>query len=118
MGQAEILPVILAQELWGEFLRDRRAILFVDNDAARHAIIRGGSPSAPSAILVSLFWDNETRLGTYSWVERVPTHSNPADGPSRLNFVEAEQLGAQIHSADQVLQLPCIRRIERGHYAG
>ena len=118
VGQAEILPVILAQELWGCFLKERRVIVFVDNDAARHAIIRGASPSDPSAILVSMFWANETSLGSFSWVERVPTQSNPADGPSRLRFDEAKQLGARIHEEAEVLQLPCVRRIGHGHNAG
>ena len=114
VGQAEILPVVLAQELWGQYLRGRRIIVFVDNDAARHALIRGASPSGPSAVLVSLFWANEARLGSFCWVERVPTQSNPADGPSRLRFVEARRLGAEIHDGRELQGLPCIGRVVRG----
>ena len=114
MGQAEILPVILAQELWGKYLKERRIIAFVDNDAARHAIIRGASPSGPSAVLVSPFWANEAQLGSFCWVERVPTQSKQADGPSRLCFREARLLGAEIHDESEVLKLPCVGRIVRG----
>ena len=81
--------MVLAQELWHVFLRERRVIWFVDNDAARHALIKGASPSGPSAALAGAFWSNEERLGSFSWVERVPTQCNPADGPSRLFFQDA-----------------------------
>ena len=118
VGQAEILPVILAQELWSQFLGDRRVIVFVDNDAARHALIRGASPSGPSAILVSLFWANEASLGSFCWVERVPTQSNPADGPSRLRFDLVRQFGAMIHEESEVLRLPCVGRLALGHGCG
>ena len=64
------------------------------NDRARHALIRGGSPSEPSACLVSLFWRDDTTLQAYTWVERVPTASNLADGPSRLQYGQVRSLGA------------------------
>ena len=114
VGQAEILPVLLAQELWGQYLKGRRVIVFIDNDAARHAIIRGASPSGPSAVLVGLFWANEARLGSFCWVERVPTHSNPADGPSRLCFSMARELGAEIHDGRDLQALPCLGRVLHG----
>ena len=68
-------------------------MLFVDNDSARHALIRGGSPSSASAYLVSAFWKAETALLAYVWVERVPSASNIADGPSRLCFDQVRELG-------------------------
>ena len=109
------MPVVLAQELWHAVLHDRQVIWFVDNDAARHALIKGASPSGPSAALAGAFWSNEERLGSFSWVERVPTQSNPADGPSRLCFTEARSLGAVVRDACEVLQLPCVRQMARGH---
>ena len=69
-------------------------LLFMDNDSARHALIRGGSPSTASAHLVSLFWREETLRRAYTWVERVPTASNVADGPSRLKYGYLKKLGA------------------------
>ena len=64
--QAELLPVVLAQELWRACFLDRRAIVFVDNDAARHALIRGGSAFGPSEQLVTMYWANEARSGAFS----------------------------------------------------
>ena len=79
VGQAELLPIVLSQQLWGALFRERRALIFVDNDAARHAIIEGASPSGPSAVLVDSFWTTEVALGAFSWIERVPSPSNPAN---------------------------------------
>ena len=36
-----------------------------------------------SAWLATKFWDLEIRGQTYTWFERVPSPSNPADHPSR-----------------------------------
>ena len=70
-------------------------LLFMDNDSARHALIRGGSPSAASAHLVGLFWREETLRRAYTWVERVPTASNVADGPSRRRYEDLRRMGAK-----------------------
>ena len=114
VGQAELLPIVLAQELWAQWLRGRRALLFVDNDAARHAIIRGASPSGPSAVLVEHFGDAEAELDSFSWIERVPSPSNPADGPSRLRFGDLALRGARVREAAEVLSLGCVRRVALG----
>ena len=114
VGQAEILPVVLAQELWGRRFRDRRVLIFIDNDAARHALIRGGSPSGPSALMVDAFWTAEAELGAFSWIERVPSASIPADAPSRLQFGEMLGLGARVRGAGEVLGLSCVRRFAMG----
>ena len=93
IGQAELLPVVLAQRSWAGRWRGRKIVLFVDNDSARHALIKGGSPIQASARLVGLFWAGEARAMSYTWTERVPSESNPADGPSRLAFDEMARLG-------------------------
>ena len=92
-GQAELLPVVLAQRSWAGRWRGRKIVLFVDNDSARHALIKGGSPIQASARLVGLFWAGEARAMSYTWTERVPSESNPADGPSRLAFDDMARLG-------------------------
>ena len=76
-------------------------LLFVDDDSARHAPIKGGSPSPASAMLVSLFWAEEASLRSFAWVERVASASNIADGPSRLAFAEICALGAPWSESQQ-----------------
>ena len=81
--QAEVLPAALAMEIWGPRLRNRKVVVFVDNDAARDALVKGATTSKASAALVSKFWDEVAAAGIYVWIDRVASKSNPADGPSR-----------------------------------
>ena len=48
IGQAEVYPVLLARQLWRRWLKGRSAVVFVNNDSARFALIRGDSPSVAS----------------------------------------------------------------------
>ena len=73
---------MVARMMWAD-RRDRAVLHFVDNDAARFALIKGSSPTTDSAWLTSQFWEEEASVGAFSWFERVPSPSNPADGPSR-----------------------------------
>ena len=66
---------------------------YVDNTSAEAALIRGYSPSAASAPLVHWVADADVRLGARSWFDRVPSPSNPADAPSRLDFAACEAAG-------------------------
>eukprot|EP00435_Cladocopium_sp_Y103_P058430 s153_g20.t1 len=73
-------------------LKDRRVIWWVDNEAARYATIKGMSPSVVMRCLVRLFYSLEAECPTYGWIERVPSFSNPADGPSRDSPQEVMRL--------------------------
>ena len=64
-------------------LTNRRTLWWVDNDAARFALIKGISPSLTMKQLVRLFYHFEVENPTFSWIERIPSASNPADGPLR-----------------------------------
>ena len=92
IGQAELFPVAVARWTWGSILKDRRAIYFIDNEAARLALVKAYSPVLQSLKLVQdcLEWDR-AYLGT-PWYARVPSSSNPADDPSR--FVHSQYLRA------------------------
>jgi hypothetical protein len=81
--QAELLPALLAVSTWAARMQGRRIILFVDNDGARGSLIKGSSTSLPSALIVGQFWSEAAAAEMYIWVDRVPSASNPADGPSR-----------------------------------
>ena len=88
IGQLEIVPALLALWLWPQLFAapGRRVLVFVDNDSARHALIKGFSPVDASRSLVESFWTKVARLQAAPWFERVPTAGNPADAPSRLQF--------------------------------
>ena len=93
IGQAELYPVIVARRFWSEKIRDRDGFHFVDNDSARYAPIKGSSPCLESAWLVQAFWTLESETSeSRSWIARVPSKSNIADGPSRGDRSETEKL--------------------------
>ena len=95
IGQAELFPVLLAKLTWAERLKGKRAIYFIDNDAARLGLIKAYSPVLPSLniIMDCLSWDYAN--ASESWYSRVPSASNISDDPSRLKFEgDLVELGA------------------------
>ena len=65
-------------------LHNRRTIWWVDNEAARFSLIKGQSGSESMNKLVRQYFHPDSDCPTYSWIERVPSFSNPADAPSRF----------------------------------
>ena len=66
-----------------DLLMHRAVLAFVDNDPARHAIVRGGSPVADIASVVDEMCGLEVSRRILLYFERVPSQSNIADPPSR-----------------------------------
>ena len=96
IGQAELYPAVVARRFWKEKIQGRDVIHFIDNDSARFALIKGSSPCLESAWLVQSFWTDEGEADTRSWIARVPSRSNIADGPSRGDRSECEKIFPQI----------------------
>jgi len=97
IGQAELYPAIVARRLWKHKIKGRDVIHFFDNDAARYALVKGTSPCLESAWLVQSFWTNESETDSRSWIARVPSRSNIADGPSRGDRTECEEIFPHIN---------------------
>jgi ribonuclease HI len=87
IGQAELLPALLARLSFRKLLTHRRAVFFLDNDSARMGLIKGYSPSPASNRIIQAVVADEAPLLCWSWYARVPGPSNPGDGPSRLRLV-------------------------------
>ena len=85
IGQAELCPLIVSRFTWASVLTGKRVIYFIDNDSARLACIKSYSPVLASLNLImqGLMWDSE--FNSSAWYGRVPTASNPADDPSRMD---------------------------------
>ena len=92
IGQAEIFPVSLARFCWAKYLDSRRALYFVDNDAARLALIKARSPAPASNQLVRSFLLHDAKVPSWPWFARVPSPSNIGDGPSRLDYEAVQRL--------------------------
>ncbi|CAE7320147.1 unnamed protein product, partial [Symbiodinium sp. CCMP2592] len=83
ISQVELYAMALIRHLRKEAWMHRRVIVFCDNEAARFAAIKGGSSSHSMNRLVQA-WDHPNfDHPAYLWIERVPSFSNIADGPSR-----------------------------------
>ena len=61
-------------------------IFYLDNDAARSAYVQGVGATRFAKLFTEKFVEYESRLRVLSWFGRVPSHSNPSDKLSRLDF--------------------------------
>ena len=94
IGQAELLPIIMARKVWANRIQGRKVLYCIDNDSARDALIKADSQSRHSARLIDEFFKDEASKPSWPWFMRVASASNPGDGPSRLCFKFMHQIGA------------------------
>ncbi|CAE7326327.1 unnamed protein product, partial [Symbiodinium sp. CCMP2456] len=83
----ELFVMVTVRWMLAERLLNRRVILFVDNESARFAILKGGSNSRGMSDLVRAFDRPDLKHPMLYWVDRVPSYSNVADGPSKSTDV-------------------------------
>ena len=95
VGQGELFPVWLAKKVWKEFLSHARNIFSIDNESAKEACIRSYSPSWSSREILLVSKLEDMKSSSLDWYARVPTAANWADGPSRLQFNDVEEIGAK-----------------------
>ena len=91
VGQAEILPVVVAKVKWKDILARRRIIWFIDNESARCALAAGSSPVLASFAMLCVNAHLDAGLEALSWFTRVPSAANLADDASRLVFDNYEK---------------------------
>ena len=84
--ELEVLPVLVACQLWGRRYEGALVVYYIDNESARMAFIRGSGDTPFSSCIISDFVDVESQLQHRSWFGRCPSASNPADGASRLDL--------------------------------
>ena len=84
--ELEVLPVILATSLWAPFIYGSQTVYYIDNEAARSAFVQGTGSTQATKCFINAFDNMETKLNILAWFGRVPSHSNLADLPSRLQF--------------------------------
>ena len=92
--ELEVMPILLAAELWGKTYEGSQVVYYIDNESARMAHIRGDGETLRAAQMIQAFVEIESTCQHRVWFGRVPSYSNPTDGPSRLNFLEVSKLGA------------------------
>jgi len=94
IGQAEVLPVLIAKQTWHSLLAHTRVVWLVDNEAAREGLVKSFSPAwaTREMLLHNAFVD--IKLCSLNWYARVPSVANVADGPSRNDNSLMNELGA------------------------
>ena len=92
--ELELLPLTVALYAWEESLQHCQCVFFLDNEAARGSLIAGSTPSDTGSWLVRTFTVREMKCQLKVWFARVPTSSNVADKPSRLDVTELDAEGA------------------------
>ena len=80
----ELLAALIALKIWGPKFQQRFVVSFIDNEASRAALIKAWSDVPAANNILRLYVDDEMEHGWKPWFGRVPSHSNPADDPSRL----------------------------------
>ena len=93
IGQAELYPVWLARAQWAKHLAGRRVLIFIDNNGSKDSIVKGFTLSRTGNWIVGAIIDLEFSQCSWNWYARVPTSSNPADDPSRLDIAGLEAGG-------------------------
>ena len=92
VGQAELFPFLLARQVWRQRMRERKLLAFLDNDAAWLSLAKGDSPSMAGKLVLAAVAREDASWPVPTWFSRVPSESNIADGPSRLDAGEVKKL--------------------------
>ena len=81
--EAETISAVIAFVLWMENILHQFSILFVDNEATKFTLIKGGSDNLVVDVLAEIFCDYEKKFQGFNWIARVSSFSNISDSPSR-----------------------------------
>ena len=91
--ELEVLPVLVACEIWGQFYNGSLVVYYVDNESARLAFVRGSGETEFASCMTHDFVCMESEMGQRVWFGRCPSYSNPSDSASRLDTVWFERKG-------------------------
>ena len=101
----EMFAMVSAVITLGDQLRGKRIMLFLDNNAASGALIKGSSRVLIVLAMIESFWGCMARLSGLRRVERVASGANPADAPSRGDPLFREpQVKSELVPLTKVLQ--------------
>ena len=83
--------------LWAKLFPHRYVVSYIDNEAARAALVKAWSQVDDANRIIKLDVDEEVTFCWKPWFGRVPSHSNPADAPSRLYTSDLIAQGVEHH---------------------
>eukprot|EP00438_Fugacium_kawagutii_P023433 Skav223482 [mRNA] locus=scaffold643:15800:17638:+ [translate_table: standard] len=83
--EAELLGMIVAMTLWEKVIRGALVVCYIDNNSARDVAISGAARNSAAHNLLEKLIAVEMSSNGFFWYARVPSPSNIADEPSRLD---------------------------------
>ena len=93
--EIELLPAWFSIVLWSDLIKSSQAVHFIDNESSRMALVKGYGETFFGKRIVCAHVDQENALQLRSWYARVPSFSNIADGPSRMDCALVTRLGGK-----------------------
>ena len=81
--ELEGLAIAVGLHHFEKHIRGRRLVVFTDNQAAQASLIKCKSANERMDLIIRFICTSEESLDLMSWIERVPSQSNPADVLSR-----------------------------------
>ena len=91
--ECEFWAILCAMYAWKQFLSGCNVVAYMDNDGVRDSLIACHCSSANATPILDACIRLESTLGWNVWYNRVPTESNVADDPSRLETLDLQQCG-------------------------
>ena len=111
--ELELLPVLAAVLLWAKYVQNSQCVFYLDNEAAKGALIHGATSTEKGMRIIEKFVLEEMRCQIKVWFARVPTSSNIADKPSRLETGELDSLGVHRRLVDWPLINAILEEMDR-----
>ena len=90
----ELMAIVPGVSTFRSLLAGRRVRIWCDNVGGEHALKTGSAKATDHNLIVHGIWLHATRSGYSLWIERVASHENIADLPSRGAFDVLDSLGA------------------------
>ena len=89
-----VTTTIMTTVTFGECIKGSRVLLLVDNEAVESSFVKGYSNRCSDLCkLIGVFWELVQKFDLLMYIDRVPTDSNPSDGPSRGKVGQMEDRG-------------------------
>ncbi len=110
IAAAETLAWLMLLRDGPDHVKGASALALIDNVVALVGLVRGHSAACDLAGLFLAASERTTQLGAAPWFEWVPSHSNPADGGSRVGVTDAiaQQAGIPLNMREFPLEWPCL----------
>jgi hypothetical protein len=83
IGEFETLAVAIALKLWAKLVTSSQVMIYIDNEGAKFALIRGYSDSFAISLICQMVAQQLDDFYVLPWYSRVPSASNLSDYPSR-----------------------------------